>query len=165
MLVVANLSLISLLICWPSSRVASNPTQLLDYVQNQITSINEDLKQRNISRKELYQQLKQQSRTISQLNRELFFLDEELAKKTQELTILSDIYSAKQKSETRHINALFSQINLSYIRYRYSYIKIFLSQDNPATLVRCMTYYRYFHQARQQLLVILKHKLEILHKR
>ena len=146
------------------AKTESAPAERLENVKTEIQSINADLSKNNASKKELYQQLKQQSRAISDLKRQLVSLKKALQDNTAELKKLGQKQSSQQQFHTQQVDALMKQIRSSYIQSQPSYIKILLSQDNPATLARTTTYYRYFHQARQQQLTELQQKLNSLTK-
>jgi murein hydrolase activator len=145
-----------------SSWAETAPADRLEDVQSEIQTLNADLSKNKLSKKELYEQLEQQSRAISDLNRQLVSLEKALSKKAAKLKRLGQKQSAQQESHTQQVNDLFKQIRNAYIQAQPSYIKILLSQDNPATLARTTTYYRYFHQARQQQLAKLQQELSKL---
>lgn len=145
-----------------SSWAETAPADRLEDVQSEIQTLNADLSKNKLSKKELYEQLEQQSRAISDLNRQLVSLEKTLTEKAAELKRLGQKQSTQQESHTQQVNALFKQIRNAYIQAQPSYIKILLSQDNPATLARTTTYYRYFHQARQQQLTELQQELSKL---
>ncbi len=142
----------------------ADSSQRLEKIQSEIQSLDKDLTKNKASKQELYQQLKQQSRAISKLNKELVSLEKELKQKDKELTLLGQRQSSQQQSHAQQAAALFDQIRTAYIQSQPSYIKILLSQDNPATLARSTTYYRYFHEARQQQLAELEESLNNLTK-
>ncbi|OUR65661.1 peptidase M23 [Methylophaga sp. 42_25_T18] len=152
----------SLLCCFSSSWAEADSAQRLENVQSEIQTLDKNLAKSKASKQELYQQLKQQSRSISKLNRQLVTLEKELKQKAKELILLGQKQSSQQQSHTQQIDALFNQIRTAYIQSQPSYIKILLSQNNPATLARSTTYYRYFHQARQQQLAELEQSLSNL---
>lgn len=154
--------LLFLLCSCSSSWAETAPAQRLEDVQSEINAINDDLTKSNASKKELYQQLEQQSRAISKLNSKLLSLDKQLDQKSKELANLGLKQLSQQQSHKEQINALFDQIRVAYIQSQPSYLKILLSQNNPATLARTSTYYRYFHQARQQQLADLEQSLNNL---
>ena len=78
--------LISTLLCCASSSWAeTDSTQRLENVQSEIQILDKDLAKSKASKQALYQQLEQQSRTISKLNRQLVTLEKELKQKAKEL--------------------------------------------------------------------------------
>jgi len=140
----------------------TNSAQRLENVQSEIQTLDKDLAKSKASKQELYQQLEQQSRSISKLNQKLVSLDKALKQKDKELKLLGIKQTSKQQSHAQQVEALFDQIRTAYIQSQPSYLKILLSQNNPATLTRSTTYYRYFHQARQQQLAELEQSLNNL---
>ncbi|PHS71540.1 MAG: peptidase M23 [Methylophaga sp.] len=134
----------------------------LGNVQSEIQTLSEGLSKNKISKDTLYQQLKQQSRTISKINRELLTLKKKIAQKEAELTSVEKHQQQEQQSQTEQLQAINYQIRAAYINAQPSYLKVLLSQQNPATLSRSVAYYRYFHQARQQQLTAINHTLSNL---
>jgi septal ring factor EnvC (AmiA/AmiB activator) len=161
--VLIRLSFLALIFSYlPPSWAETAPADRLDDVKTEIQTLNADLSKNKTNKNELYQQLKQQSHEISKLNRQLISLKGALSENATELKRLGQKQSAQQQVHTQQVNALFKQIRNAYIQAQPSYIKILLSQNDPATLARTTTYYRYFHQARQQQLTELQQELSNL---
>jgi len=150
-----------LLACSPLTWAADSE-QRLESVQTEIQALNQDRNKNNASKKELYGQLKQQSRTVSKLHRTLASIEKSLNNKTKQLAQLEQQQSTQQQSQQQQLDALFSQIRTAYMQSQPSYLKVLLTQSDPATIARTTSYYRYFHQARQQQLTELEHSLQNL---
>ncbi len=136
--------------------------QQLQNVKTEIESLNQDVDKNKASKAQLFKQLKQQSRTVSNLNKSLLSLEQEINQKNLELKQLEQQLQQQHASHTGQLNALNQQIRTSYIHGQPSYLKILLNQHNPATLSRSTTYFHYFHQARQQQLLSISKTLNNL---
>ena len=137
-------------------------TQRLENVQTEIQTLSKDLKQSKTTKTALYKQLKQQSQTISKLNRELHHLDKQLQQQATQLQTLKQQQQRQQLSHGQQLQALYDQLRAAYINVQPNYLKVLLSQHDPASLSRTDVYFRYFHQARQQQLTTISETLQSL---
>lgn len=123
--------------------------QQLDSVREEIKSLNADLSVQKASREQLYTQLKQQSRNVSKFNRQLRELQQDIHNKDAELNNLRAEMGIKEQEQTQQLDALYAQIRAAYINAEPSYLELLLNQQDIATISRGSTYFRYFHQARE----------------
>ncbi|MDC9724678.1 MAG: peptidoglycan DD-metalloendopeptidase family protein [Gammaproteobacteria bacterium] len=136
--------------------------QKLQNVKTEIQSLNQDVNKNKASKAELFKQLKQQSRTVSNLNKSLLNLEKDIQQQSLKLKRLEQRLQQQQSSHAEQLDALNQQIRTSYIHGQPSYLKILLNQHDPATLSRSSTYFHYFHQARQKQLLNINNTLNNL---
>lgn len=141
---------IALLISSSLAYAETDSAQRLESVQTEIESLNKDLSKKKANKEELFKLLEQQSRSVSEINRELFSLKNKISQNEAQLKTLQQQQAKQQQSYKQQLSAINNQIRSAYINAQPSYLKILLSQQDPARLGRSTVYYRYFHQARQQ---------------
>ncbi|HHA19407.1 MAG TPA: peptidase M23, partial [Methylophaga sp.] len=140
----------------------TDSTQRLENVQAELQTLSKEFNQNKASKSELYQQLKNQSKAISKLNRELRQLDQQLKQQTSQLDELKQKQQQQQKSHAQQFQALSKELRSAYINAQPNYLKVLLNQHDPASLSRASIYFDYFHQARQQQLINISSTLQLL---
>jgi len=140
----------------------TDSTQRLENVQAELQTLSKEFNQNKASKSELYQQLKNQSKAISKLNRELRQLDQQLKQQTSQLDELKQKQQQQQKSHAQQFQALSKELRSAYINAQPNYLKVLLNQQDPASLSRASVYFDYFHQARQQQLINISSTLQLL---
>lgn len=143
------LACLSLLICF-SVHAETDSASRLDDVRKEIKSLNNDLSEKKADRQALLDQLKTQSRQVSKLNKQLRKLETQIDGKHKEVEALRQKMGIKEKEQKQQLDALYSQIRSAFIHSEPSYLELLLNQKDVSTLSRGSTYFRYFHQARQQ---------------
>ncbi|SFK05396.1 murein hydrolase activator EnvC family protein [Methylophaga sulfidovorans] len=143
------LACLSLLICF-SVHAETDSASRLDDVRKEIKSLNNDLSEKKADRQALFDQLKTQSRQVSELNKQLRKLETQIDGKHKEVEALRQKMGIKEKEQKQQLDALYSQIRSAFIHSEPSYLELLLNQKDVSTLSRGSTYFRYFHQARQQ---------------
>jgi len=143
------LACLSLLICF-SVHAETDSASRLDDVRKEIKSLNSDLSEKKADRQALLDQLKTQSRQVSELNKQLRKLEAQINDKHKEVEALRHKMGIKEKEQKQQLDALYSQIRSAFIHSEPSYLELLLNQKDVSTLSRGSTYFRYFHQARQQ---------------
>lgn len=123
--------------------------QRLDNVREEIKDLSADLSEKKANREEIYAQLKEQSRRVSGLNRELRDLEQQIAQKSQTLKQLREVAGIKEAEQNQQLEALYEQIRAAFINAEPSYLEMLLNQQDIATISRGNTYFRYFHEARK----------------
>ncbi len=123
--------------------------QRLDTVRDEIEDLSADLSQKKASREEMYEQLEAQSKKVSELNRELRSLEQQINEKKQTLSQLREVAGIKEAEQNQQLDALYEQMRAAYINAEPSYLEMLLNQQDIATLSRGNTYFRYFHEARK----------------
>lgn len=143
------LACLSLLICF-SVHAETDSASRLDDVRKEIKSLNSDLSEKKADRQALLDQLKTQSRQVSELNKQLRKLEAQINDKHKEVEALRQKMGIKEKEQKQQLDALYSQIRSAFVHSEPSYLELLLNQKDVSTLSRGSTYFRYFHQARQQ---------------
>lgn len=140
---------ITLFVVAGGAYAASDSAQRLDNVREEIEDLSADLSAKKASREEIYDQLKTQSRKISDLNRELRELQQQIDDKNQTLQQLRDAAGIKEAEQKKQLDALYNQMRAAFINAEPSYLEMLLNQQDIATISRGSTYFRYFHEARK----------------
>ncbi|MEC9413635.1 MAG: peptidoglycan DD-metalloendopeptidase family protein [Pseudomonadota bacterium] len=143
------LACLSLLLCF-SVHAETDSASRLDDVRKEIKSLNSDLSEKKADRQALLDQLKTQSRQVSELNKQLRKLEAQINGKHKEVEALRQKMGIKEKEQKQQLDALYSQIRSAFVHSEPSYLELLLNQKDVSTLSRGSTYFRYFHQARQQ---------------
>lgn len=133
---------------------AATAQQLKD-VKIAIKNLSDDVSTDKASQSELFQQLKQQSKTISKLNKMLLELKYQLRQKAAELIEIKQQQQQQQHSQDLELTALNKQILAAYTTSQPNFVKVLLNQQDPASFSRSSVYFHYFHQARQQQLIAI----------
>jgi septal ring factor EnvC (AmiA/AmiB activator) len=147
---------------WANADKVIAPAQELKAVKTEIQSLSDDVNLNKASKESLFKQLKQQSRDVAELNKELNVLGQKMNKLSVELSQLALKQQEQHKTHGQQLDALNQQIRAAFINGQPSIIKVVLNQESPATLSRSTIYYRYFHQARQQQLSKITETLQNL---
>lgn len=147
---------------WANADKAIAPAQELKAVKTEIQLLSDDVNLNKASKESLFRQLKQQSRDVAELNKELNVLGQKMNKLSVELSQLALKLREQHKSHGQQLEALNQQIRAAFINGQPNVIKVLLNQESPATLSRSTIYYRYFHQARQQQLSKITETLQNL---
>jgi len=122
----------------------------LDSVRGEIKQLSADLSAEKASREVLLDQLKKQSRKVSELNKTLRKLKQQAQQKNAELNQLRNEMGIKEEQQTQQLEALYAQMRAAYINAEPSYLEMLLNQQDIASISRGSTYFRYFHQAREK---------------
>lgn len=128
---------------------ADSKQQLKD-VKTEIKTLSQDVEKKVASKEALFEQLKEQSRTISKLNNVLLKLKQSIGSNETKLKALEKQVETQHGVKTQQLDALGQQIRSAYFHGQPSFIKVLLNQQDPATISRGTHYFHYFHQARQQ---------------
>jgi septal ring factor EnvC (AmiA/AmiB activator) len=147
---------------WANADSTSAPAQELKAVKTEIQLLSDDVNLNKASKESLFKQLKQQSRDVSELNKELNVIGQKMNMLAVELSHLVVQQQQQHKTQSQQLDALNQQIRAAFINGQPSVIKVVLNQDSPSTLSRSTVYYRYFHQARQQQLSKITETLQNL---
>ncbi|PHS27186.1 MAG: peptidase M23 [Methylophaga sp.] len=125
-------------------------TQQLEDVKTEIHNLSENVATNKSSQSELFQQLKQQSRTVSKLNKTLLDLKQQIRQQAIELAQIEKRQQREQLSHDFELSALSKQIRAAYNTSQPNFVKVLLNQQDPASFSRSSVYFHYFNQARQQ---------------
>lgn len=145
----------TLLLFYTSSTVLwaakdATAAQQLEDVKTEINTLVEHVATDKASQTELFEQLKQQSRAVSSLNKTLRDLKQQIQQHTIELAQIEERQQQQQLSHNFELTALNKQIRAAYNTSQPDFIKVLLNQQDPASFSRSSIYFHYFNQARQQ---------------
>ncbi len=124
--------------------------QQLENVKTEIQNLAKKVASDKQSQTELFQQLKQQSRAISKLNRSLIEITQQIKQNSIALKQIEKRVLQQQRSRQVELTALNKQIRAAYNTSQPNFVKVLLSQQDPASFSRSSVYFHYFNQARQQ---------------
>lgn len=156
-----RIAFLMLLLSTPAA-ADDNTADKLGDVRSEIKSISADLSKKKADQKALYTQLEAQSRKVSELNRTLRGTAQQIEQKQRELAQLRAQMGIKEEEQRAQLDALGSQIRAAFIHAQPGYLEILLNQHDVATLSRSSSYYRYFHEAREQQLAEISATLSSL---
>lgn len=131
---------------------AGSESLRLENIQIEIQSIAKEQNQTKVTKDELYQHLKKQSKDISTLNKELLNINNKLQQESRQLKTIKQQQNNNNKSQAKQQQALNSQLRAAYFSSQPNYLKVLLNQADLAKSSRSKVYFHYFNQARQELL-------------
>lgn len=94
--------------------------------------------------------LKQTEQDIGAISRSLRTVRAELKRRNRDLAGLNTQRREQESALARQRELLASQFRAGYALGRQGYLKLLLSQQNPATVGRTLTYYDYLNRARSE---------------
>jgi septal ring factor EnvC (AmiA/AmiB activator) len=139
-------------------------SQRLEDVKNEISTLNQSLSETKDERDNVQSQLKAQSQIISELHKELRTTRHQVAEQESKLNTLRDAMGVKKASQQAQLSALYEQIRAAYINAEPGFLELLLNQNDLAALSRSSTYFRYFHEARNDQLTSLASQLASLNE-
>ena len=122
--------------------------QRIKKLQHNIQTLRKTLESDYGQKNKLELSLRSTETSIARHSAALRKLSRQLQRQRNRLEELKQDKQAQQQRLTRHQHALAEQIRASYTMGRQGYIKIILSNQDPARIGRTMTYYKYCKQAR-----------------
>lgn len=137
----------------------NNKKNELEAVRDEIAGVQADLSAREKDRETLQKQLRDISLEISENQKKLRQLEQQIAiqdARIEELQSQQDTATEQQQAE---LEALYEQLRAAYINAQPGYLKMLLNQQSPTELMRFNEYYRYFHAARRQQIEAINDKL------
>jgi septal ring factor EnvC (AmiA/AmiB activator) len=117
-------------------------------VQEQIDRLQDSLEKARGRQGKLEGQLRRLERRIGRTAREIAGLEAEMNGLQQRLAELRADRSDQLEALEQQREALSRQVRAAYIGGRQEQLKLWLNQDDPATLGRLLVYYDYFNRAR-----------------
>jgi septal ring factor EnvC (AmiA/AmiB activator) len=141
---------LALLFTVPLATAESTNGVRLQEVQTELKALSEDQASTTANKKALYSKLEQQSKAASQLKKTLYELELSIKKQAQKILELEQDYKKQAKAHSIQLEALNQQLRVAYTSVQPNYLKVLLNQHDPAKISRSTTYFKYFHEARQQ---------------
>jgi septal ring factor EnvC (AmiA/AmiB activator) len=144
----------------PAPRAAEqDKAAKLEALRRTIKELRTSLDKARGRQSELREQLRASEVAIGSLTQSLKKLGKELRQKSAELRGLRAQRDDARAALSRQRQALAQQIVAGYAVGRQGHVKIILSQQEPSTIGRMLTYYDYFNRARAARIVEIDHKL------
>ena len=122
----------------------------LKQLRKDIKILQNNLTQQQSKKSQLQKDIKLSEQAIADNARQLFIIQQQTQQLSEDLSILNDTLSQQTKNLVIQQQLLSSQLQTSYAIGRQEFLKLLLNQQNPSTVSRIMTYYDYFHAARQK---------------
>ncbi len=141
---------------------ADDSAERLEQLQTEIQSLSSNVEKNKTTKSELYKQLEKQSLAISKLNRQLRQTNQQLEQQSSQLDKLKQDQKQYRQAHIQQMDALNEQLRSAYLNGQANYLKLLLSQQDPAKISRSSHYFEYFHQARQQQLATINASLAVL---
>jgi murein hydrolase activator len=136
----------------------------LQALQNQIKSLKKRLKTTKKKATQAERNLRNTELEISKSSKVLRETEKKIRDTDFKLRQLRNEEAGLEKSKQQQLEALAKQIRSAYATGRQEYLKLLLTQENPAILGRALTMYQYLNQARNKEIVRLQVTIQQLEK-
>lgn len=134
----------------------------LDQLQRDIASINSEISSASARKSSLQQQLGETEKQLGRLQRSIADNRSAMARNERELTTLqnqrADLEQARDSQQAR----IALEMKTAWQLGKQGQIKVLLDQESPHTVARAMAYYRYFFEARNELIADYRQTLREL---
>jgi len=144
------LTLVLLINVASAAETADDKAKRLDRLRSDIQQLRTTLNRDYGEKSRLENDLRSAELNIAKHSRALKKLAGQLAQKRGRLRELQQDKRIQRHQLDEQQRALTQQIRASYAMGRQGYLKILLSNEDPAQIGRTLTYYQYFNQARAQ---------------
>jgi septal ring factor EnvC (AmiA/AmiB activator) len=152
---ISGLLTLGLLCCMPASSQANSDEQQtrakLEQLQRDIKRINREISTESTRKNTLQQQLREAELELGKLQRDM--AANEAAIETSETEVAGlrarrgELEQARDAQQAR----IALELKTAWQLGQQGQLKVLLNQENPHTVARAMAYYRYFFQARNEL--------------
>lgn len=144
------MALVALLLATPASGAPDDEARRaeLEQLRARIAQLQQELDQVHGERDSVSRELRDTERRVGELLRGIRDLDRRLADTRSRLRDLNRLETRQRQSLGADIRRLEQQARASYLLGRQEYLKLLLSERDPARLNRTLTYYRYLNEAR-----------------
>lgn len=122
----------------------------LERLRARIQSLKTEIERDKTKRDATEEALNTTERRIADINVKLLDTRKQLKQRSQRIEWLSADYRRHQQSLSQQTDKFGRLVYATYVMGRQGYIKMLLNQEDPTTLGRAITYYRYFARARAQ---------------
>ncbi len=133
----------------PFQNTSSNQTdQKLNDIKSAIVSTQSEINQFNKKRKALENKLKKDDLAISSIAQRINKNNNAQNNIKKELTVLLNNKKQLTKEQKQQEHILSKQLRSSYSSGHHDYLKLILNQEDPASVQRILTHYKYINDAR-----------------
>jgi murein hydrolase activator len=134
----------------------------LQQLQRDIKRINSEISSASKRKNNLQQQLRQAEVRLGTLQREISENQRAMAANRKELSALEGRRPELERARDQQQARIALELKTAWQLGQQSQVKVLLSQESPHTLARAMAYYRYFFQARNELVSSYRETLQQL---
>lgn len=155
----------SLLLVFASSLAAADKKQAekeLAELKAAIVSVQKQLQSNRKLQSKTQKQIFIADRALAKISKQLTQTNNQITQKNNELRNLRKEQTEKEKLSEQQKRLLANQIKSAYVSGDQEYIKLLLSQKDPAKITRMLKYYDYLNKARAENIQILQKTLERL---
>ncbi len=131
----------------PADGLADNADRL-QQLRQQIHDLRSELDSDRQRRQSLQSRLRNMEKRIGKTAALLRELDQQIQRQKRELKTLQKKQQGLHNDLRQHRLALARQLRAAYANGQQEYLKILLSQQDPAAVARTLTYYDYYNRAR-----------------
>jgi septal ring factor EnvC (AmiA/AmiB activator) len=124
----------------------------LQQLQRDIARINKEISGASARKNKLQQQLRQAEVQLGKLQRDMAANQKAMAGSKREVAALEKQRSELQQARNAQRARIAMELKTAWRMGQQGQLKVLLNQERPDTVARAMAYYRYFFEARNQLL-------------
>lgn len=122
----------------------------LTVLKEQISSLSQQLLQRNNEADKLANQLREQELELAKTNKQIASLDGEVAQLQSDVEALGERKAALEGQRRAQQEMIAKEVKSAYRLGNSEPVRLLLNQEDPQKLARIMKYYHYFAEARRQ---------------
>jgi septal ring factor EnvC (AmiA/AmiB activator) len=141
--------LFSTLLAWSPAPADEREAQLAR-VRERLQSLQSELNTTRTRRDAVREEISELERKIGASLNELRDTERRLKIEERRLNALHERHAAQRRRLEQQREALARQVRAQYAAGRQEYVKLLLTQQDPAMMARVFTYYGYFHRERAE---------------
>ena len=131
---------------------AEQARRQLDALKREISEINRSLQADRGRRDALQNQLREAEKTLGEVQRSIRETEQRLAEGERELAALDQRRETLRAARDGQQARIAAEMRRAWHLGQQGQIKVLMNQDDPQTVARTMAYYRYFFDARRNLI-------------
>ena len=134
----------------------------LEQLQNEIKRIGDEISSDNARKNALQQQLREAELELGKLRNDMTAVELAIAASEKELAALQQQRPELEEARAAQQARIALELKAAWQLGQQSQVKVLLNQEDPHTVARAMAYYRYFFQARNELVANYRETLRKL---
>ena len=131
----------------------------LEQLQARIKRISREISADNQRKNSLQQELKKAEVELGRLQSDMADNERAIAASKEELVSLREQSAEQEKARDKQQARIALELKTAWQLGQQSQVKVLLNQESPHTIARAMAYYRYFFQARNELVASYRETL------
>jgi septal ring factor EnvC (AmiA/AmiB activator) len=139
-----------------------NNQKKLSQVKQAITAKKDVIKQVNLKRQKLLEQLKTDDINIAKTATSLALNQRQLEQTKNKINQLNSQQKKLEQQTNQQQKLLSAQLRAAFATGNHDYLKLILNQQNPKEIERTLVYYRYLNQARLTKITEFKQTMQTL---